>query len=411
MFKLSRSFLVCSLLVVQWLVIPPVFALSDAVKIDIATDQLIEALENGSDTAVIKATGKLRALKVDDSRLNFFDGQALFNTKQYNKAQSALEGYVNATGRKGEFYKDAVKLLGKLESMTTPTTRQKTISKIKPAVGKPQQNFGTDSKANCPTGIAPNLLSNSQTYSAQDPRAKGTQFHKTACLYGEKSQFSIDGTHHTGDAQTACSHPELNPKLAIAKIREKMGERVANMKLFNPIQIMPVKEVEAFGFHYQDVPGSGEMIIYSVIPGSAAAEADILPSDIIVAINGDEQAVANQTSAMNAFASTGKQVTLTLKRTTLDNEFIRQGLANQANGTQVKLAMDRPPEVSTIIEVNLTKFKFTPPQVIVLQTGNSLAIVNMQLPFVGSSQASYQDWINVGQTLLTSLETQAIVCD
>ena len=114
----------------QWFLIPSVsaFALSDAVKIDIATGQLIEALENGNDADVMNATGKLRELKVEDPRLNFFDGQALFNTKQYHKSQKSLESYVNTTGRKAEFYQDAITLLGKLELVVASVTEQSEVN-------------------------------------------------------------------------------------------------------------------------------------------------------------------------------------------------------------------------------------------------------------------------------------------
>lgn len=124
MLNTNRAFIVGLFLTLQWFIATPVLALSDAVKIDIATGQLIAYLEQGNDAAVIAATEKLRTLKVEDSRLDFFDGEALFNMKQFSKAQSALETYVNATGRKAEFYQDAIILLGKLESMFDSTNAQ-----------------------------------------------------------------------------------------------------------------------------------------------------------------------------------------------------------------------------------------------------------------------------------------------
>ena len=87
------------------------------------------------------------------------------------------------------------------------------------------------------------------------------------------------------------------------------------------------------------------------------------------------------------------------------------GYVVKKNPSGTFLILKRPSEDGQQIIVGLNKRKFTPPQAILLQSENALVSVTLQLPSGTGNQADYQDWINVGQKLLKTLEPQAITCN
>ena len=130
----------------------PALALSDEAKVDIATSQLVEALERGDSHKIIQMTSELAALHVEDIRLAFFEGRARFRLDEHREAKRLLEVYVDGVGRDGEFYSDAIKILGNLESSAQIETAHQPPTADQVSEKEPPLEFEGD----CP--VAPALL-------------------------------------------------------------------------------------------------------------------------------------------------------------------------------------------------------------------------------------------------------------
>jgi len=101
---------------------PVASGVSNQIKLDIAQDKLAEAWSIQDDTMILEAVKCLRELvKIgfieEDSRLDYLEGQSHYNLGHYIKARPLIESYLNKQGRSGEFYKESIRMIDKLDDL------------------------------------------------------------------------------------------------------------------------------------------------------------------------------------------------------------------------------------------------------------------------------------------------------
>ncbi len=232
----------------------------------------------------------------------------------------------------------------------------------------------------CPAAPAPYKRSTPVTLQTH---VAGVSMARLICLYGNNEEYKVERAYPIGNAQAACSDPGLNPKLAMAQLARQMGGNGVNLPSFGvpqPITLIPVQEVEIFGFSFQEVEGLRKVRVERVFSGSPAEKAGLMVGDIILTINGDSNSAKSEPSVLNALSRSGKNAMLTVQR------------QNQ------------------MLFLRLAKFKFFPPQPIMMQSQTTLGVVVMELPYNGGDQAQYQEWVDIGQRFLKAGENLAIAC-
>lgn len=89
-----------------------IFALSPEIKFDMLKTKLTKEFKAKQYSKAIKTMNKIKALgiKVPNS-FDYFEGKALFELGKKSKSYSKLEKYINATGKRGKYYKQALSYL------------------------------------------------------------------------------------------------------------------------------------------------------------------------------------------------------------------------------------------------------------------------------------------------------------
>jgi len=92
-------------------------ALSNDALIDLNVSKMRSAMTAGNYSGVINAINKLKSLNVDlGVEILYFEGKALSETNEPDKAFKVINNYINRAGRNGSNYAAALQLYGVLES-------------------------------------------------------------------------------------------------------------------------------------------------------------------------------------------------------------------------------------------------------------------------------------------------------
>jgi len=93
------------------------FALSADIKFDMLKTKLSQQLKASEYKSALSTMKEIRNLEVKiPSSFDYFEGKALFESGNPDKAYIKMESYVNATGKNGKYYKKALQYLIKSES-------------------------------------------------------------------------------------------------------------------------------------------------------------------------------------------------------------------------------------------------------------------------------------------------------
>ena len=364
----------------------PAYALSDQVKIDIATARLVDALENSNDAKVISAARELRSLNVDDARLDFFEGRALNNQGEVGSARVLLEKYATEAGSEGQYYRESISLLASMDE-AAPEAAQSGV------VAGP----GATPELSCPPAPAA-LVSQDvlETAAPVNPQSlPGVYRASKHCRYGRYAESSLTGIYHHGNSEVSCGNPIIDPYAmfrggasAIPDMPAEMSEQMgllsgsgAMSELMPPVIVVQAPKVENFGVGFAD-SDRGEVVVAIVVPGSGASKTALELNDVLVAVNGSTAAAAN-TQATIAALGTMKKVVLQLRR---------------------------PSEQGRVFEVTIKKRKYQGPQTLIMQSPTHLSGVQLEVPYKSLNPEDYANWTAAGQRLLDAMEVAAIDC-
>ncbi len=375
-----------------------VWALSNEVQIDIATSQLVEALEANNYLDTIKATKKLRSLDVKDVRLDFFDGQALFNIGEHQLSKAALENYVTQAGRESEFYSDAISLLAKLESLIesqspniapgfSSSSQDRNHSEVRRT--SPAKKVELDKDFHCPETFIASVDMKPLSF-ASPAVGEDVMIFSYTCFYGDNAEYAITLQFPSGDKSLACNSPQINPSIAMNQVGwdiqvNQVG--LANEVSAQPklVQIGPSLQKKAFGFGFEDTPGGGVQVS-RVYKGSPADKVGLQRGDKLISINKDKNAVHNQFAMMSAIQKVGKKIKI---------EYITRDALGK-----------------TVVNTKKIKRKsFIWPRPIFISDPNNLAKVFVEAPFYNGDDSFYQSWIALGQSFLPYAKDKALACD